>query len=43
MTTLDQILKNKIVAIIRGADPADVLRIADALQLRECKYPGGHS
>jgi 2-dehydro-3-deoxyphosphogluconate aldolase/(4S)-4-hydroxy-2-oxoglutarate aldolase len=32
MTTLDQILKNKIVAIIRGADPADVLRIADALQ-----------
>src|SRR6185369_8733411 len=33
MTTLDQILKNKIVAIIRGADPADVLRIADALQV----------
>jgi len=33
MTTLDQILKNKIVAIIRGADPADVLRIAEALQL----------
>jgi 2-dehydro-3-deoxyphosphogluconate aldolase / (4S)-4-hydroxy-2-oxoglutarate aldolase len=32
MTTLDQILKNKIVAIIRGADPADVLRIAEALQ-----------
>ena len=32
MTTLDQILKNKIVAIIRGADPADVLRIANALQ-----------
>jgi 2-dehydro-3-deoxyphosphogluconate aldolase/(4S)-4-hydroxy-2-oxoglutarate aldolase len=32
MTTLDQILKNKIVAIIRGADPADVLKIADALQ-----------
>lgn len=31
MTTLDQILKNKIVAIIRGADPADVLKIADAL------------
>jgi 2-dehydro-3-deoxyphosphogluconate aldolase/(4S)-4-hydroxy-2-oxoglutarate aldolase len=33
MTTLDQILKNKIVAIIRGADPADVLRIAESLQL----------
>ena len=33
MSTLDQILKSKIVAIIRGADPADVLRIADALQL----------
>jgi len=32
MTTLDQILRNKIVAIIRGADPADVLRIAEALQ-----------
>lgn len=32
MTTLDHILKNKIVAIIRGADPADVLRIAGALQ-----------
>ena len=33
MSTLDHILKNKIVAIIRGADPADVLRIAEALQL----------
>ncbi|HEV8506197.1 MAG TPA: bifunctional 4-hydroxy-2-oxoglutarate aldolase/2-dehydro-3-deoxy-phosphogluconate aldolase [Chitinophagaceae bacterium] len=33
MTILDQILKNKIVAIIRGADPADVLKIAEALQL----------
>jgi 2-dehydro-3-deoxyphosphogluconate aldolase/(4S)-4-hydroxy-2-oxoglutarate aldolase len=33
MTILDQILRNKIVAIIRGADPADVLRIAEALQL----------
>ena len=32
MTTLDRILKNKIVAIIRGAGPADVLRIAEALQ-----------
>jgi len=32
MTALDQILKNKIVAIIRGADPVDVLKIADALQ-----------
>jgi 2-dehydro-3-deoxyphosphogluconate aldolase/(4S)-4-hydroxy-2-oxoglutarate aldolase len=32
MSVLSQILKNKIVAIIRGADPADVLKIADALQ-----------
>ena len=31
MTTLDQILKHKIVAIIRGANPTDVLRIAKAL------------
>ena len=31
-TTLDQILENKIVAIIRGAEPADVLKIAEALQ-----------
>ena len=33
MTTLDQILGNKIVAIIRGADPGDVLKIAESLQL----------
>jgi len=33
MTVLDKILHNRIVAIIRGADPADMLRIADALQL----------
>jgi len=33
MGTLDQILKNKIVAIIRGAAPVDVRRIAAALQL----------
>src|SRR5690349_10218752 len=33
MSTLDEILKNKIVAIIRGVDPVDVLRIAEALQL----------
>lgn len=32
MSVLSQILKNKIVAIIRGADPADVLKIAEALQ-----------
>ena len=32
MSTLDQILKSKIVAIIRGADPVDVLKIAGALQ-----------
>jgi 2-dehydro-3-deoxyphosphogluconate aldolase/(4S)-4-hydroxy-2-oxoglutarate aldolase len=31
MTTLSQILENKIVAIIRGADPDDVLKIAEAL------------
>src|SRR5260221_4411478 len=31
MNALSQILKNKIVAIIRGANPADVLKIADAL------------
>src|SRR3954464_5205781 len=35
MTTLSQILDYKIVAIIRGANPADVLRIAKAL------YTGG--
>jgi 2-dehydro-3-deoxyphosphogluconate aldolase / (4S)-4-hydroxy-2-oxoglutarate aldolase len=33
MTVLEQILENKIVAIIRGAGPADVLRIAESLQL----------
>ena len=33
MTALDQILKNKIVAIVRGAEPSDVLRIAEALNL----------
>ena len=32
MSALSQILKNKIVAIIRGADPADILNIAYALQ-----------
>jgi 2-dehydro-3-deoxyphosphogluconate aldolase/(4S)-4-hydroxy-2-oxoglutarate aldolase len=32
MSVLSQILKDKIVAIIRGANPADVLNIADALQ-----------
>ena len=31
MDTLSQILEHKIVAIIRGADPNDVLRIAEAL------------
>ncbi len=31
MTTLSQILDTKIVAIIRGANPKDVLRIANAL------------
>ena len=31
MTTLSQILENKIVAIVRGADPNDVLKIAEAL------------
>jgi 2-dehydro-3-deoxyphosphogluconate aldolase / (4S)-4-hydroxy-2-oxoglutarate aldolase len=35
MTTLSQILQHKIVAIIRGADPGDVLKIAEAL------YGGG--
>jgi 2-dehydro-3-deoxyphosphogluconate aldolase / (4S)-4-hydroxy-2-oxoglutarate aldolase len=35
MTTLSQILKHKIVAIIRGAEPDDVLEIAEAL------YKGG--
>src|SRR5438552_2082049 len=31
MTTLSQILRHKIIAIIRGADPANVLKIAEAL------------
>lgn len=35
MTPLSRILKHKIVAIIRGADPADILNIAQAL------YRGG--
>jgi len=29
VTALDEILKNKIVAIIRGADSAEVLSIAE--------------
>ncbi|WP_018617389.1 bifunctional 4-hydroxy-2-oxoglutarate aldolase/2-dehydro-3-deoxy-phosphogluconate aldolase [Segetibacter koreensis] len=32
MTTLSQILETKIVAIIRGANPKDVLKIANALR-----------
>lgn len=32
MTTLSQILESKIVAIIRGANPNDVLKIANALR-----------
>lgn len=35
MSTLDQILQYKIVAILRGADPAHLSKIADAL------YEGG--
>ncbi len=35
MSTLSQILEHKIIAIIRGANPADVIKIADAL------YAGG--
>ena len=35
MSVLAQILENKIVAIIRGSNPADVLKIAQAL------YDGG--
>ena len=31
MTVLSQILQHKIVAIIRGANPADVISIAEAL------------
>ncbi|SFQ60392.1 bifunctional 4-hydroxy-2-oxoglutarate aldolase/2-dehydro-3-deoxy-phosphogluconate aldolase [Hymenobacter arizonensis] len=33
MTPLSHILESKVVAIIRGANPADLLRIARALQL----------
>jgi 2-dehydro-3-deoxyphosphogluconate aldolase/(4S)-4-hydroxy-2-oxoglutarate aldolase len=35
MTSLEQIFEHKIVAIIRGAEPPDVLKIAEAL------YAGG--
>jgi 2-dehydro-3-deoxyphosphogluconate aldolase / (4S)-4-hydroxy-2-oxoglutarate aldolase len=35
MSTLNDILKHKIVAILRGANPADVLKISEAL------YNGG--
>nr|WP_294873714.1 bifunctional 4-hydroxy-2-oxoglutarate aldolase/2-dehydro-3-deoxy-phosphogluconate aldolase [uncultured Pedobacter sp.] len=35
MSTLSQILEHKIIAIIRGAHPADVIKIAEAL------YAGG--
>ena len=35
MSILTQLLENKIVAIIRGSEPADVLKIAEAL------YAGG--
>ncbi|MEP6584970.1 MAG: bifunctional 4-hydroxy-2-oxoglutarate aldolase/2-dehydro-3-deoxy-phosphogluconate aldolase [Ginsengibacter sp.] len=35
MSTLSQILEHKIIAIIRGAQPGDVLKIAEAL------YAGG--
>ena len=31
MSTVSEILKHKIVAIIRGAEPGDVLEIAEAL------------
>ncbi|MGQ4666383.1 bifunctional 4-hydroxy-2-oxoglutarate aldolase/2-dehydro-3-deoxy-phosphogluconate aldolase [Metabacillus halosaccharovorans] len=31
MTTLNRILENKIIAIIRGADPNDVMKITEAL------------
>ena len=31
MSTVSEILKHKIVAIIRGAEPCDVLEIAEAL------------
>ncbi|MDR6570664.1 bifunctional 4-hydroxy-2-oxoglutarate aldolase/2-dehydro-3-deoxy-phosphogluconate aldolase [Chitinophaga ginsengisegetis] len=35
MSTLSQILEHKIIAIIRGVEPADVLRVAEAI------YAGG--
>nr|WP_068889212.1 bifunctional 4-hydroxy-2-oxoglutarate aldolase/2-dehydro-3-deoxy-phosphogluconate aldolase [Pedobacter panaciterrae] len=35
MSTLSQILEHKIIAIIRGANPSDVIKIAEAL------YAGG--
>jgi len=35
MAIVNQILENKIIAIIRGSNPADVLKIAAAL------YDGG--
>jgi 2-dehydro-3-deoxyphosphogluconate aldolase/(4S)-4-hydroxy-2-oxoglutarate aldolase len=35
MSTLNDILKHKIIAILRGANPADVLKISEAL------YNGG--
>lgn len=35
MSTLSRILEHKIIAIVRGAEPADVLKIAEAL------YQGG--
>jgi len=37
LSTLSQILETKIVAIIRGANPKDVLQIADALQKGEIR------
>jgi 2-dehydro-3-deoxyphosphogluconate aldolase/(4S)-4-hydroxy-2-oxoglutarate aldolase len=37
MTSLSQILENKIVAIIRGANPRDVLKIATALRQGDVK------
>ena len=35
MSTLSQILEHKIIAIVRGVEPADVLRVAEAI------YAGG--
>jgi hypothetical protein len=43
MNILSQILEHKIVAIIRGAKPDDVLKIAEALAFRRSKFIGGHS